>query len=95
MLTGVYNASWYLGSFAALLHYPGTILLIKVVLVLVLLALIYVHNVYFGKRIVRLAAERRLEELRALRRRSRLVSAINLALMLVILLLAVMLQIPP
>lgn len=57
--------------------------------------MIYVHNVYFGKRIVRLAAERRLEELRALRRRSRLVSAINLALMLVILLLAVMLQIPP
>ena len=95
ILTGFYNATWYLQSLTGLLNYPGTILLTKIILVAVLLALIYVHNVYFGKRIVRLAEDRKLEELKALRRKSRFVSATNLALMLIILLLAVVLQIPP
>ena len=60
-----------------------------------LLTLIYVHSVYFGRRIVQLSGERRLDELRSLRRRSRVVSAANLSLMGIILLLAVMMQTPP
>ena len=95
MLTGLYNASWYLQSTTGLFEYPGTILLGKMGLVAVLLILIYVHNVYFGKRIIRLAEEKRLDELRQLRKRSRVVSAANLFLMVAILLMAVMLQIPP
>ena len=95
ILTGLYNAMWYLQSVRGLFDYPGTILLGKIILVTTLLVLIYVHNVYFGKRIVRLAEERKLEELKALRRKSRFVSATNLMLMIVILLLAVMLQMPP
>ena len=95
LLTGLYNATWYLQSFTALIQYPGTILLCKVILVAVLLLLIYVHNVYFGKRIVRFAEERKLEELKAIRRKSRLISAANLTLMVGILVLAVMLQMPP
>lgn len=95
VLTGIYNASWYLPSTAALFDTPtGNILLLKVILVGALVLLIYVHNVYFGKKIIQLAREKRLEELKALRKRSRLVSAANLVLMLVILLLAVMLQMP-
>jgi copper resistance protein D len=95
ILTGLYNATWYVQSAAGLLEYPGTILLGKIILVAILLLLIYVHNVYFGKRIVRFAEERKLTELRSLRKKSRLVSAANLTLMVVILLLAVMMQMPP
>jgi uncharacterized membrane protein len=95
ILTGLYNASWYLQGITGLFIYPGTILLGKIVLVATLLLLIYVHNIYFGKRIVRLAEERRLDELKALRRKSRFISATNLTLMIAILLLAIMLQMPP
>jgi uncharacterized membrane protein len=95
ILTGLYNAMWYLQSVRGLFDYPGTILLGKIILVAILLLLIYVHNVYFGKRIVQLAEERKLDELKTLRRKSRFVSAANLTLMIIILLLAVMLQMPP
>ena len=95
VLTGIYNATWYLPSPSALFDtYTGNILLVKVVLVAALLLLIYVHNVYFGKRIVQYARERRLEELNAIRKRSRVVSAANLALMLLVLLFAILLQMP-
>ena len=95
ILSGLYNATWYLQSVRGLFDYPGTILLGKIILVAILLLLIYVHNVYFGKRIVRLLEQRKFKELKTLRRRSRLVSAANLTLMIVILLLAVLLQMPP
>ncbi|MDG6991033.1 MAG: DUF4149 domain-containing protein, partial [Nitrososphaerota archaeon] len=95
VLSGIYNATWYLPSPGALLDtYAGNILLAKVILVAVLLVLIFVHNVYFGKKIVRLAAEKKLDELRALRKRSRLISAANMVLMVAILLFAVLLQSP-
>jgi putative copper resistance protein D len=95
VVTGLYNATWYLPSANGLLEYPGTILLAKVILVVLLVALIYVHNVYFGKRIIRLAKEARLDELKALRKRSRIISAANLTLMLLILLLSTIMQNPP
>jgi uncharacterized membrane protein len=94
--TGVFNASWYLPSMQALFDsYTGMILLVKIVLVATLIALIYVHNLYFGKRILRLAEEKKLEELQALRKQSRIVSATNLILMVAILVLATLLQMPP
>ena len=95
VLTGLYNATWYLQSVTGLFGYPGSILLVKIILVALLLVLIHVHNVHFGKRIVRLAEEKKFEELKALRRRSRLVSTTNLVLMLIILFLAVLMQMPP
>ena len=96
VLTGVYNASWYLPSTSALFDtYLGNLLLVKIVLVIVLVVLIYVHGIYFGTKIVRLAKEGKIEKLDAVRRRSRVISAMNLALMVVILLFAVFLQIPP
>jgi putative copper resistance protein D len=95
VLTGVYNASWYLPSPGALFTTPGGgVLLAKSALVVALFVLIYLHNVYFGRRIIQLARENKLDELKALRRRSRVVSFANLTLMVVILLLAVMLQMP-
>lgn len=95
VLTGLYNATWYLQSANALFEYPGTLLLTKAILVAGLLLLIYVNNLYFGKKIIRLAREARLDDLKALRKTSRIVSAANLTLMLLILLLSTMMQMPP
>jgi len=95
VLTGIYNASWYLRSMQDLLIYPGTILLTKIILVIILLILIYVHNVYFGKRIAALAKERNIEGLKRIRKSSRKISAANLILMAAILFLAVLMQMPP
>lgn len=95
VLTGIYNASWYLSSVQNLLFYPGTILLTKIILVIILLILIYVHNVYFGKRIIALAKERNIEGLKRIRRTSRKISVANLILMATILFLAVLMQTPP
>jgi putative copper resistance protein D len=96
VLSGVYNASWYLPSTSALFDtYLGNLLLVKIVLVILLVALIYVHGLYFGRKIVRLAREGKLGELNAVRKQSRIVSAANLVLMMAILALAIFLQIPP
>jgi len=95
VVTGLYNATWYVQSLTGLFEYPGTLLLSKVILVAILLILIYVHNVYFGKRIIRLAQEGNLAGLKQLRKRSRIASATNLSLMILILLLATMMQMPP
>ena len=95
VLTGIYNASWYLPSPSALFDtYTGSILLAKIILVVALILLIYLHNVYFGRKIIKFAEEKRLDRLKAIRRTSRLVSVVNLILMLAILLLAVLLQMP-
>jgi copper resistance protein D len=96
IVTGIYNASWYLSTFSDLLDTSGgMILLAKSILVVALIGLIVIHNVYFGKRIIKLAREKRIDELKMLRKRSRIVSFTNLGLMLAILVLAVLLQLPP
>lgn len=93
VLTGLYNMTWYLGSFSDLLYsYAGHLLLAKVGTVAVLVALLYVSNVYYGRRIVRLARDGKMEELKAMRGKSRLVSFTNLGLMALILLLAAIMQ---
>ena len=98
VLTGIYNASWYLPSFSALFAfsaYGAQVLFVKVVLVVSLIVLIYAHGAYYGRKIVRLAREGDVKGLAAVRKRSRVISIANLALMVVILVLAVMLQIAP
>ncbi len=98
VLTGIYNATWYLPSFDYLFtfqSYGAIVLFVKVVLVSVLIVLIYVHGAYYGRKIVRLAREKDVEGLKAVRRKSRIISFANLALMMAILILAVMLQLPP
>ena len=91
--TGVFNATWYLPSMDSLFaSYAGYLLLAKVSAVAALIALLYVSNVYFGRKITRLAKEGRLDELKALRKTSRLVSFANLGLMSAILLLAAIMQ---
>ena len=95
VVTGIYNASWYLASMQDLLVYPGTVLLTKIILVIILLMLIYVHNIYYGKRITAAAKERNVEELKRIRKTSRKISTANLILMAAIFFLAVLMQMPP
>lgn len=96
VLTGIYNASWYLPSTGALFNtHQGNLLLVKIVLSAVLVGSIYLHGLYFGRKIVRLARENKPAELNAVRKLSRAVSALSLVLMVAILLLAVFLQVPP
>jgi putative copper resistance protein D len=96
VLTGIYNAFWYLPNLNELFNtIGGEILFAKTIVVVALLVLIYSHNVYFGRKIVQFAREKKLDELKAIRKKSRIVSFTNLALMVVILILAVMLQTTP
>jgi len=105
VLTGIYNATWYLGG-SGFNSLGGRILLAKGVLVVCMIFTIYFNNLYFGRKIsatVREIAQASTQELResararlaAIRRRSRALSYLNIALMLTVVLLAVMLQIPP
>ncbi|MEM0287764.1 MAG: CopD family protein [Nitrososphaerota archaeon] len=94
ILTGIYNASWYLPSYSALLStIPGRLLLAKVLSVALLLIGVYSHNVYFGRKIVSLAREGKVQQLNALRKKSRVVSTFNLVMMIVILLIAALMQV--
>ena len=93
VVTGLYNVTWYLPSVGSLLStYAGHLLLAKLSAVVALIVMIYISNVYFGRRIMRFAREGRLEELKALRRVSRIISFANLGLMVVILLFVVVMQ---
>ncbi len=96
LLTGVYNATWYLPSFDSLFTtFLGQILLLKVALVAVLVFLVYFNNIVYARRIVKHAREGRLQDLQEVRKISRLISFTNLALMITIVLLSVVLRAPP
>ena len=96
LLTGVYNATWYLPSFGSLFTtFLGQILLLKVALVAVLVFLVYFNNIVYARRIVKDAREGRMQDLQEVRKISRLISFTNLALMITIVLLSVVLRAPP
>ena len=80
--TGIYNATWYLSSFGELFRdAKGIVLLAKIIVTAVLIALIGVHDVYFSRKIARLAAEERHTELAAVRRWSHVLSAATVVAM--------------
>lgn len=99
IVTGLYNATWYLPgmNFSTI---QGKLLLTKSILVVVMIFVIYFNNLYHAKRIVRLSAladkdANARDELRRVRKLSRALSAVSLSLMFLVLFFAVMLQIPP
>ncbi len=93
IITGIYNATWYLGSVSALFDTTGgKLLLAKIIVVGVDILIIYTNNLYHGKKITRLAREGKLEEVRKIRRVTHLFSFISLALLIVIVALATSLQ---
>jgi copper resistance protein D len=93
VVTGVFNITWYLPLNGGLFgSYAGQLLVAKLSAVVALIVMIYISNVYFGRRIMKFAKEGRLGELKALRRTSRRISFANLGLMAVILLLVAVMQ---
>ncbi len=95
ILTGLYNATWYLGpDFINALLYTsgGQILFVKGIVVVAMVLLMYANNMYHGKRIMKMAQEGDMEGLKKLRKTSHLLSYITLLLMVVITILAVALQ---
>ncbi|SRR5579885_1207270 len=93
ILTGLYNATWYLGSIDLLTKsFRGFLLLIKASLTLLLIILVYINGVYFGRKITKLASQRRFDDLKRIRKISKTISLVNLALMLMITVVASMMQ---
>ncbi|MCL4399015.1 hypothetical protein M1293_00680 [Candidatus Parvarchaeota archaeon] len=88
--TGLYNAMIYLsGRF----YIPSSRFLLVVLMAsatVILITLLYGPGRYFGKKIVRLAKEGKLQELNNTRKKSRIVSIVNLSLMVFISVVAVL-----
>ncbi|MCL4451851.1 MAG: CopD family protein [Candidatus Thermoplasmatota archaeon] len=95
VVTGLILAfGWYLPQPSDLITtLPGHILLTKMIVVAAMIGIVYVNNLYHGKRIMRLSREGKKEELQKLRRKSHILSFISLGLMALIVILAVALQI--
>lgn len=64
----------------------------KIVLVGAMILIMYGNNLYHGKRIMKMAREGRMDELRKLRKWSHMLSYITLGLMIAITITAVALQ---
>lgn len=93
ILTGLYNATWYLPSTAALFDTTGgQILFAKGILVVLVIIIIYTNNLYHGKKIMKLAEEKKFDEMKRIRKRTHLFSYISLGLLLVITILAAAMQ---
>lgn len=94
IITGIYNSTWYLNyNFYALFNTTGgKILFVKIILVGAMIIIMYGNNIYHGKRLMQMAREGRMEELRRLRKWSHRLSYITLGLMLAIVFAAVSLQ---
>ena len=94
IVSGIYNATWYLNyDFLALFNTTGgNILLVKIILVGAMILIMYGNNIYHGKRIMQMVREGRMDELRKLRKWSHMLSFITLGLMIAIIFAAVALE---
>lgn len=94
IVTGIYNATWYLNDNVDELFTTtgGKILLAKIILVGIALLIIYTNNLYHGKRIMQLSRDGKLDAVKRMRRVTHLFSFISLALLLIIVGLATALQ---
>ncbi|WP_297217335.1 CopD family protein [Thermoplasma sp.] len=94
LVTGAYLGYEYVGGNLSLLTTTlgGQILLIKVIIVWITIVLMYANNIYHGKLIMRLAEEKKYDEMKRIRKITHTASFITLGLLLVIMGLAVALQ---
>lgn len=88
--SGLYLAAPYLTSPSMLSStLEGQILLAKVVIVGSAIILIYTNNIYHGRKIMRLVAQGRMEDLKRVRRTTHVASYVTLGLLIVITMLGV------
>ena len=93
IITGIYNVTWYLPNLSDLFTTPsGELLFIKSLTVLAMIVIMYGNNIYHGKKIVKLASEGKLDEVKKIRKMTHKISALTLALMILITIEAVGLQ---
>lgn len=90
--SGLYLAAPYLESPSSLTStLAGQTLLAKIIIVAVTIALIYINNIYHGRKIMRLASQGKMEEMKRIRRVTHLASYITLGLLIVITILGAIL----
>ncbi|AKA48582.1 hypothetical protein IX51_05135 [uncultured archaeon] len=93
VITGLYNVTWYLPSAGNLFTtMAGKLLFTKALLVLVVIVMIYVNNLYHGKKIMKLSEDGKYSEMRRIRKRTHLFSYASLGILLVITILAAAMQ---
>jgi uncharacterized membrane protein len=68
---------------------PGELLLAKILVVVSMIILMYANNIYHGKKIMRLIAQGKLEDVKRVRKLTHLASFITLGLMIIITMLGV------
>ncbi|MDG7001005.1 MAG: CopD family protein [Nitrososphaerota archaeon] len=84
VLSGIYLA-FYVSSPAGLLStFVGNLLLTKITVVIVMIALMYFNNLYHGKKIMKLASQGKLDEVKRVRRLTHIASYVTLALLILI-----------
>lgn len=88
--TGIINATWYLPIGASFSLYNEYLVIAMVALTSLLILLMYGPGRYYGRMISRLAGEGKVAELKKLRRKSSIISAINLGIMVAITIVAVL-----
>ena len=84
VLSGTYLAFSISSPSDLLSTYKGNILFAKVIVVVAMIALMYFNNLYHGKKIMKLASEGKLDEVKRIRRLTHLASYVTLALMVLI-----------
>ena len=85
VLSGLYLAGPYIEDPGLVLStLRGEVLLAKVVVVAATISLMYANNIYHGRKIMRLAAAGRLDDVRRVRRLTHLASYLTLLLLVVI-----------
>lgn len=88
VLSGLYLAGPYIAAPALLLStLRGEVLLAKVVTVVLAIALMYANNIYHGRKIMRLVAQGRLDDVKRVRRLTHVASYATLGLLLVVMML--------
>lgn len=94
VVTGLYLAYWYLnGNISNLFDTTGgNILMAKIVIVAVDISIIYINNLYHGKRIMRLSKAGKYDEVQKIRKVTHFFSFLSLALLVVIVLLGSLLR---
>lgn len=89
LATGAYLGLGYLPQFSDLTTTAGgQLLLAKSITVIVMVVLMYANNIYHGKRIVNLAAQGKLDEVKRIRKITHVASFITLGLLAVIAIMA-------
>jgi copper resistance protein D len=88
--SGTYLALPYLESPISLsTTLSGELLLAKILVVVSMITLVYANNIYHGKKITRLVAQGKLEDVKRVRKLTHLASFITLGLMMIITMLGV------